>query len=163
MAIVKRSDKKTFYGVTSGAKTTYHKMSKFTEISASKNPVEYSRQYVGDDFEVSDVVGYAPSVSIAFDLHSDDPVHEDIADIFDRELTGDEAVREIIIVDFTKEEGGSGKYKAYKRSFAVVPGDEGNDLDRYSYSAELKAKSKITEGTAQSSDGWQTVTFAEGE
>lgn len=163
MAIVKRSEKMTFYGVTSGSKTTYHRMSKFTEISASKNPVEYSRQYVGDDFEVSDVVGYAPGVSISFDLHTGDPVHEDIVNIFDGELTGDAAVREIITVDLTQESEGTGKYKAYKRSFAVVPGDEGKDLDRYSYTAELKSKSKITEGTAASTDGWQTVTFTEGK
>lgn len=162
MAIVKRSDKKAFYGVASESATVYHRMSKFTEISTSKNPVEYSRQYVDEDFEVSDVIGYAPSVSIAFDLHTDNAVHKDIAEIYDKEKTGDDAVREIITVDFTQPVTGSaGHYKAYKRSFAVIPGDEGGDTDRYGYSASLKAKSGITVGSAASNDEWQTVTFTE--
>lgn len=164
MALAKRSDKKAFYGVKSGMQTTFHRMSKFTEISVSKNPKEYSRQYVDEDFEVSDVTGYAPTLSVSFDLHTDNPVHADIAEIYDGELTSDDAVREIIIVDFTNEtEAKSGKYKAYKRSYAVLPENEGGDTDRYGYSATFKAKSGVVSGYAQSSDMWQTVTFTENE
>lgn len=55
MALVKRSDKKAFIGVTKNTTTTFHRMKGFTQISTSKNPVEYSRKYVDMDFEISDV------------------------------------------------------------------------------------------------------------
>ena len=164
MAMVKRSDKVAFYGVTKDGTTTYHRMKQFTEISQSKNPVEYSRQYVDEDFEESDVIGYAPTVSVALDQHTDNPVHDDIAEIFDKEMTGDAAVRDVVIVDLTKAvTGKAGHFAARKRSFSVVPGDEGSDTDRYGYSAEFKSKSSPIEGTATSTDGWMTCTFTEAE
>lgn len=164
MAMVKRSDKVAFYGVKKDMTTTFHRMKNFTEISQSKNPVEYSRQYVDEDFEESDVIGYAPTVSISLDQHTDSPVHDDIVQIFDKEMTGDAAVREVVIVDFTQAVNGKeGHYVARKRKYAVVPGDEGSDTDHYGYSAELKSKSTYTEGTATSTDEWMTCTFSDAE
>ena len=139
-------------------------MKGFTEISKSKNAVEYTRQYVDMAFEESDVIGYAPSISIAFDQHTDDAVHADIVNIFNKEMTGEAAVRDLVVVDLTESvTGKAGSFKAYKRSYAVIPGDEGSNLDRYDYSATLKVKSDVTEGTATTTDGWQTLTFTESE
>lgn len=164
MGIVKRSDKLSFYGVVSGENVTFERMKGFTEISKSKNAVEYTRQYVDMEFEESDVVGYAPSLSISFDQHTGNNVHRDLTDIFDRELTGAAAVRDIVVVDFTQEiSGRTGCYRARKRSYAVIPADEGGNLDRYDYSAQLKAKSGVTEGIATTADEWQTCTFSEEE
>ena len=99
--VVKRSDKVAFYGVTNGETVVYHRMKGFTDISISRNPKEYSRQYVDEEFERTDVVGYATSMSYGFDQHIGDAVHEDIAAVHDSELLGTDAVRSIIIVDFT--------------------------------------------------------------
>lgn len=40
---------------------TYTRMTGFTSMSESKNSTEYSRQYVDEASERSDVVGYSPS------------------------------------------------------------------------------------------------------
>ena len=164
MSFVKRSDKKAFFGVVVDKTTTFYRMKGFTEISTSKNAQEYSRKYVDMDHEETDVIGFAESISIAFDQHTDNACHNDIVEIFDREKTGTAAVREIVVVDFTQPvEGQEGYYKARKRSYSVIPSDEGSDTDKYGYSATLKVKGDMIEGTATTKDEWQTAEFTENE
>ena len=156
--LVKRSDKVAFYGVKSTGDTyTYHRMQGFTDMSTSKNPIEYSRQYVDEDFEQSDVVGYSPSIAYGFDQFAGNAVHEDIAKISDDELLGTDAIRPIILVDLTKTTG----VNAVKRDFAVIPDSEGDSTDAYTYSGNLKVKGDKIKGTATSADGWLTITFTE--
>ena len=78
--LVPRSKKVLFYGVpaASGDTTTYHRMKGFTDVSTSKNAKEYTRQYVDELFEQTDVTGYSPSTSYGFDQYAGDPVHADI-------------------------------------------------------------------------------------
>lgn len=158
--IVKRHERLAFYGVptASGGSTTYtfHRMKGFDTISTSKNPKEYSRQYVDEEFEQTDIVGYSPTISFGFDEFKDNAVHSDIKDIFDNEKTGNDAVRPIIMVDMT----GATKTAA-KRDFAVVADSEGDGTDAYKYSGTFRAKGTKITGTATSADDWQTVTFAE--
>lgn len=156
MGIMKRSSKVAFYGVTGENGVVYHRMSGFTEFATSKNPIEYSRQYVDEEMEVTDIVGYSPSISYSFDLFDDNPVHTDIADISDRELVGSGAVRRIIVVDVE-----SAEKTAVMREFAVIPDSEGDNIDVYTYSGSFKVKGSKVFGTATSEDEWQTCTFAE--
>ena len=157
--LVKRSDKVAFYGIKAeqGNTYTYHRMQGFTDMSTSKNPIEYSRQYVDEDFEQADVVGYSPSIAYGFDQFAGNAVHEDIAKISDDELLGSAAIRPIVLVDLTKASG----VNAVKRDFAVIPDSEGDSTDAYTYSGNLKVKGDKIKGTATSADGWQTITFAE--
>ena len=156
MGIVKRSDKKAFYMVE--GEIVFNRMIGFTEISKSMNPLEYTRKYVDCNMEESDVVGYAPSLTITFDEHEGNPVHDDIKNIFDHEKTGSEAVRKIAIVDFTQPvPGEEGAYFAKIRDYAVIPESEGNGTEHYEYSATLKAKSEVLSGIATSNDGWYTI------
>ena len=164
MSIAKRASKILFYGVPAteeGGAVTYHRMTNFTEATTSKNPKEYTRQYVDEESERSDVVGYAPSTSYAFDLDPENPVHKDIVSITDGEKIGPEAVRELILVDLTKitETEGSTTASAVKRSYSVIPDGEGDGFDAYSYTGSFKANGEKQVGTASSSDGWQTVTM----
>lgn len=145
--LVQRADKKVFWGLKGDSTTTFTRMRGFTEISQSKNPKEYSRQYVDEYFEETDVTGYSPSISFAFDEYTNDPVIADIADIIDEEKTGEDAVREIVFVDFSKP-AASGGFEAYKRSFAVVADSEGDSTDAYTYSGNLKVKTSRIKGTA---------------
>ncbi len=157
--MVKRSDKVAFYGVSKDGSTVYHRMKGFTDISVSRNPKEYARRYVDEEFERTDVVGYATSMSYGFDQHAGDPVHEDIASVHDDELLGADAVRSILVVDFTEEtEDG---FSAKCRSFSVIPSQEGSSSDAYTYSGTFKTAGNTVSGTAASSDGWQTCTFTE--
>lgn len=157
---VKRCKKLAFYGVpqVSGDEGSYvfHRMKGFEEITTSKNPREYSRQYVDEEFEQTDVVGYTPSISFGFDRFADNEVHRDIIEIFDEEKLGADAVRPIIIVDLESEDK-----VAVKRDFSVIAENEGNGTDLYKYSGSFRVKGEKIMGVATSDDEWQTCTFAE--
>lgn len=159
--LVKRSQKVAFYGVPGESATTYHRMTGFTEFAKSANPKEYNRQYIDEEHERVDIVGYSPEYSYAFDLFTDNAVHADIVSITDSEATGTDAVREIIIVDLSKAGTSQGSFAAVKREFSVIPDAEGNSTDAYTYSGDLKVVGEKIKGTATSADGWKTLTFAE--
>lgn len=160
--IIKRSGKVAFYGIPGeGGAVTYHRMRGFTEFSTSKNPKEYSRQYVDEDTERTDVVGYAPSVSYAFDEFKGNEVHGDIIDITNNEKVGADAVRGIIVVDFS-DGAADGGYTAIKRDFSVIPDSEGDSMDAYTYSGTFKANGDKVIGTATVGEDDLTATFSEG-
>ena len=154
--IIKRCKKLAFYGVpvAEGNGYIYHRMKGFDEISTSKNPREYSRQYVDEEFEQTDVVGYNPSITFGFDRFKGDAVHDDIIGIFNEEKVGADAIRPIVMVDMTGEEK-----TAICREFAVVAESEGNGLEAYKYSGTLRVKGEKVFGSANSDDDWQTCTF----
>ena len=153
--IVERHRILAFYGIPgTGSTVTYRRMEKFTQFAHSKNPIEYSRQYVDEPFQQTDVVGYNPSISYAFDKHRNNPVLEDIVDITNNEKLGDDAVRTIIIVDTDNGE-------AYKRDYAVIPNSEGDNINVYTYSGTFKCKGELIKGTAATTDDYQTITFTE--
>ncbi len=153
--IIKRCKKLAFYGVPSeNDGYTYHRMKGFDEITTVKNPKEYTRQYIDEEFEQTDVVGYTPSITFGFDRFADDPVHTDLMGIFDGELVGADAVRPIVMVDLA-----DGKNSAILRDFAVIAENEGNGMEAYKYSGSFRVKGEKTFGTAVSHDDWQTCTF----
>ena len=154
-ALKKRSDILAFYGI--GEK--YARMQGFTEMNTSKNPKEYSRQYVDEESEQTDVVGYSPSLSYNFDTYAGNEVHEDIAEIANNESTGTDAVRTIIIVDTTTPGTSEGSYKAIKREYAVIPDSEGDGTDAYTYSGTLKSKGPKEDIEVTSNDDLMTVTI----
>jgi len=167
--MIKRSDKKTFYGIPGAdGKVTFTRMKYFTEISISKNPKGYSRQYVDEAEERTDVVGYSPSMSYNFDDYEGDAVLEDIVDITNNELLGTEAQREVVMVDFSRPVDETGGYEAIKRTFAVIADSEGDSTDAYTYSGTLKTVSSKVVGVAViatpadgDKDNVQTITFEE--
>ncbi len=155
--IVARHKKVAFYGVVTtnnGTTTeTFKRMPKFTQLTTNKNPMEYSRQYVDEPFQETDVVGYSPSISYAFDRNRSSDVQDDIVKIHDEELIGDDAVRNIIVVDTDTGD-------AVKRSYAVIPSTEGDNINILTYSGTFKCRGEQVIGTATSSDDWQTCTFS---
>ena len=155
--IKKRSDKIAFYGVTENNVTTYYRMKGFTDFTVNKNPAEYSRKYVDESFEQSDVVGYSPSVSFALDVIKGNKVAEDIEHISVKESVGEDIVRSIVIVDLSKRD--ETQFDAVMRDFSVIIDTEGSGTDAYQISGTLKAKSNVITGTATTSDSFETVTF----
>ncbi|MBE7053408.1 MAG: hypothetical protein E7391_03935 [Ruminococcaceae bacterium] len=146
--LVKRSDKVAYYGLKQAdGSVIYKKMLGFSELNVSKNPKEYTRQYTTDDFETTSVIGYSPSMSFAFDRYKGNEVQDDIVNIFDKEITGSSALRTILIVD--KNDETYGGYNCKKRLFAVVPDNEGNSTDAYTYSGNFKCKGKSVSGVAK--------------
>ena len=163
--MIKRSDKLAFIGVTSASTTTYTRLKGFTELSMSKNPKEYSRQYVDEENERTDIIGYAPEISYSFDEIENNAAQKVIIDITDKELIGDAAKVDIIIVDLSREDSNAGKFEAVKRTFSVIPDSEGDSTEAYTYSGTFKANGEKVFGTASNGTegSWETCTFTETE
>ncbi len=154
--LVKRSAKIAFMNTGTSDAKKFERMRKFTDISTSKNPKEYSRQYVDEDGETTDVTGYAEEKSYAFDQYTGNLVHEKIAKITDDELIGDDANVEVLVVDTSKTVE-SGGFEGRLRTYAVVPGNDGDSTDAYTYSGSLKAKGTFKKVVATISDDGKTA------
>lgn len=156
--LVKRNGKVAYMDVSTTSVANFQRMRKFTEISKSKNATEYSRTYVDEDGEVTDVTGYSEEISYAFDLYKGNLVHQKIVDITDNEKTGNDALVKILTVDFSKPvESG---YEARLRTYSVVPDAEGDSTDAYTYSGAFRKNSGFTIGVATITDDGMTATFA---
>ena len=155
--LVKRSGKVAYMDVSTTSIANFLRMRKFTEISKSKNATEYSRTYVDEDGEVTDVTGYSEEISYAFGLYQGNAVHEKLVDITDNEKTGNDALVKILTVDFSKPSGTG--YEARLRTYSVVPDAEGDSTDAYTYSGAFRKNSGFTIGVATISDDNQTATF----
>ncbi len=159
MSKLKRSDKLAFLGAKSGDSVVYHRLKNFTEFSVSKNPVNYSRQYIDEDFERNDVVSYAPSISYSFDYDNENAAHGVIVGITDGESVGDNAIVDMVFVDLSTNSDGT--CSAALRSWSVIPEREGSDTDAYDYSGTFRANGKNVIGSATSADDWETCVFSE--
>ena len=157
--LVKRSDKVSYFGNVSGGTETFNRMRGFTTMSGSKNASEYTRQYVDEEFETTDVTGYSPSTEFGFDQYTDDDVHEELVEILDGEKTGTDARRNIVTVDFSQPGETSGTYKATKREYAIIGDSDGDSMDAYTYSGTFRATGKRIEGTATIGNNGATATF----
>lgn len=155
--LVKRNGKVAFMDVSTTSIANFLRMTKFTEISKSKNATEYSRTYVDEDGEVTDVTGYSEEISYAFDLYKNNLVHQKIVDITDNEKTGNDALVKILTVDFSKTRASG--YEARLRTYSVVPDAEGDSTDAYTYSGAFRKNSGFTIGTAVVSADGKTATF----
>jgi len=147
MSFVKRADKVMFMEIDSKC----NRMKGFTSLSTSSNPKEYTRQYIDETFETTDVVAISTSKEFAFDQKAEDPVHTKLVDIIDKEMIGDDAIVTLVLVDFTQAGVAENSFVAYKRDFVVVPGTQGDNPDAYTYSGTFKTKGKKIEGEATDS------------
>lgn len=138
----------------------YSRITGFTSLSEGKESKEYSRQYVDEATERTDVVGYATGLSYEFDRYTNNPVHKIIAQISDDEIIGTDAQVEIVSADLFDEEATETTAPARLRTFSVIPDNSGDGTDALIYSGTFKAASDITKGTATSDDEWKTCTFA---
>ena len=140
--------------------TTFSRMTGFTSLGDSKEAKEYSRQYVDEQTERTDVVGYATGISYEFDRHTNTPVHAKLAEISDDEIVGTDAQVDILTVDLFADEATETSAPARLRTYSVIPEASGDGTDALIYSGNFKAASEIVKGTATTADGWKTCTFA---
>lgn len=156
--LVQRAQRLAFLDTGSSGSPTYSRMTGFTTLTTAKNPKEYTRQYVDENTERTDVVGYSPSIEYQFDKHTNTPVQDKLSQIHDGELVGSDTHVSIIVVDLF-EEPQSNAYPAIQRTYAVIPDSDGDGTDALIYSGTFNAVGEIVKGTATSTDGWQTATF----
>lgn len=150
--LVTRPKKLAFYGVPNKG---YQRMEGFTDLGYSQNPKEYSRQYVDEEFERTDIVGYAPSISYSFDRYTNNEVLADIVKITENEYIGDLMKRTIVTVDLAS--GTATTAPAKMRDYAVIPDTNGDTTDCLTYSGNFKAKGLLIDCIATSDDDWQTI------
>lgn len=155
--LIKRSDKVSFFGNMNTGTETFNRMRGFTTLSSSKNPKEYSRQYVDEEFETNDVVGYSPSIDFGFDQYKNDLVHDEMVAILDGEKIGTEARRNIVTVDFSQPSNGG--YKATKREYSIIGDTDGDSMDAYTYSGTFKSAGKRITGIATMNSDSSVATF----
>lgn len=161
--LVGRHKRLAFMEVTgTGSSTTLTRMTGFTSLSEGKEATEYSRQYVDEATERTDVVGYATAIDYEFDRYTNDPVCERLSEIADDELVGTGAQVNIVSVDIFTEDTQK-RAIARKRTYSVIPDTTGDGTDALIYSGSFSAASEITKGYATSKDNWQTCTFTEGD
>lgn len=150
--LVTRPKKLAFWKLPSG---TYQRMEGFTDLSYSQNPKEYSRQYVDEEFERTDIVGYSPSISYNFDQYTGNEVLADIVKITENEYIGSLAKRSIVTVDLS---GGGTTASAKMREYTVIPDSSGNSTDCLTYSGTFKTNGDLIDCSVVSTDDWQTIT-----
>lgn len=159
--LVKRNRKVAFLGCVNGESVAYHRMRHFTEMSKSSNPNEYSRKYVDEDGEVTDITGYSPSIGYAFDQYEENAVHDELIAITEGEIVGTDAVRTILLVDFTRKGTKEGAFMAIKRDYAIIPDSDGDDENTYTYSGSFKSQGSKEDVEVTSADNWETCTIVD--
>lgn len=161
--LIGRHEKVAYYGVPdTDGNVVYHRMCGFTKMDTSKNPVEYSRRYIDESFEQTDVVAMSPSISFTFDRYGDNPVHDDIVMISDNEILGTDAVRSIVVADMSQKDD-AGKCPAIMRDFSVMVETEGNSTDAYTLSGTMSTKGEKVFGKAEVSADAKTLIFVADE
>lgn len=153
--LVQRTGKLAFFQVNSVPVL----MEGFTDLSYAKNPKEYTRQYVDEDFERSNVVGYSPSISYAFDRYTGNAVLDSIVRITEDEFVGSKAVATIITVDMSTSQtiNGQGTAKAKSREYAIIPDSFGSSTDCLTYSGNFKACGASKDCVVSTTNDWQTL------
>lgn len=159
--LVLRTGKVAFYHVP--GQSVYTRMEGFTSLSTSKNPTEYERQYVDEDFKRTDITAYNTAIAYALDRYKKHPVTDDIIGIHENELLGQDAVRSIINVDMTTAQQGSNgiwSASAKMRDYAVIPDADGDTTDCMTYSGNFKTRGEMEDVTVFSTDDFQTITLS---
>lgn len=161
--LILRTDVVSFMGIGD----TFYRMKGFTELPTSKETEEYSRKYVDEKSKRTSVTEMTSTTDFTLDRYKDNPVHNRIQEVFDKEQLADDATVDIVVVDFGKEiEGQKGKYYAIKRNHTIVPDSEGDGTGAFQYSGSFKANGPLIEGYAELEEGdseWLTIKFTKGE
>lgn len=155
-ALVGRSKRVSFMDVGTSGTENLVRMQGFTSMNEQKSPMEYSRKYVDEDMQRSDVSGYATGHAFSFDRYSPYSVHQKLAEIVDGEKLGSDTHVTIVTVDLFSD--GESK-EARRRTYSVVPDTVGDGTDALIYSGTFKAVSNAEVGTATSADGWMTAIY----
>ena len=119
----------------------------FTDFTENKNPKEYSRQYIHERAERTDLVGFAPSVTYAFDVFDADAVQAALMEIMLSEAVGDAAAVTVVTAFLHKKSGEEGnRVEAIRREYTVCPAKLGTGTEALICSGTLKARGDAHRG-----------------
>lgn len=146
--VYNRADIVNFMGLTLDA-SIFQRMKGFTDNGKSLNSITYDRRYIDEKIERSETTAFATEIAYAFDRMYGNAVHNILADVHDKELTG--FIVPILTVNFNEPIGDG--YRARFRTWSVNPDSDGDSTDAYTYSGAFKANSSIVEGVATIVEG----------
>ncbi|MBR5870411.1 MAG: hypothetical protein IKZ09_05205 [Clostridia bacterium] len=118
----------------------------FTDFTENKNPKEYSRQYIHEAEERTDLVGFAPSVTYAFDVFDADAVQAALMEIMLSEATGD-AAAVTVVTAFLHRQTANGRVEAIRREYTVCPAKIGSGTEALICSGTLKSRGDACRGS----------------
>lgn len=146
--LVTRSKRQSYMNTGTAAEPVWNLIGEgFTNLAESKNPTEYSRQYVHESTKRTDITGFAPSVAYSADIYTENPVIETIVEITDKELVGTDAQRDVVNVNlFEPVVNSSSEFVAYKRTYSVIPNTLGDGTDALIYTGNMKAVGDSVKG-----------------
>lgn len=148
--LVKRAELQSYMDVSATSTAQLELIGEgFTSLTETKNAKEYSRQYIHEYTERTDVVGYAPTLAYSVDAHTNNNVIAKIQKVTDEELTGSDAQVNIVSVN-TFDTTGSGENvvcTAYRRKYAIIPDGKGDGTDALIYTGSFRAVGDIEKGT----------------
>ncbi len=152
--LVTRSKRQSYMNTGTANAPAYNLIGEgFTNLAESKNPTEYSRQYVHESTKRTDITGFAPSVAYSVDIYTDNPVIQAVVDITDKELVGTEAQRDIVNVNlFEPIVNSTTEYVAYKRTYSIIPNTLADGTDALIYTGNMKAVGDATKGKFDTSN-----------
>lgn len=151
--LITRDQWRAFMNTGTADKAAYSLIGEgFTSFSEAKNPKEYSRQYVHEKTERSDVVGFAPSIAYSADMYSGDPCVERVAKAHDEEQIGNDAHVDIVAVNMWEKGTTEGTYIAYQRTYSIIPDTKGDGTEALIYSGNLKAVGESVKGSFNTKD-----------
>lgn len=153
--LILRADKVAFMEIGS----EFNRMRGFKNLANAKNPKEYTRQYVDERSEVTDVVGMSESREFEFDQYTNDPVHNKMVEIFEDEKLGDDAKVNILTVDKNKA---TEENNAIMRSYTVIPDASGDGVDAYVFTGRFTAAGPAKAVKATISEDGLTATVTTG-
>lgn len=157
--LVMRYEELSFMNVGTTASPDYKVIGEgFTSLSESKNPAEYSRKYINQSSETTDVTGYSPSLAYNVDLYSNNPVIGKIVEVHDLEKVGTDARVEVVSVRMW-EPVTEGSYRAFKRVYSIIPDAKGDGTDAMVYSGNFKAVGDFVKGVFTPDETLKAGTF----
>ncbi|MBO5649451.1 MAG: hypothetical protein J6S76_06005 [Clostridia bacterium] len=136
MSLITRSAMRSYLSVDG----VYNEIGEgFTDFTENKNPREYSRRYIHESTERTDLVGFAPSVTYAFDVCDADCVQEHLLKMTMEEEVGADA-RVTVVTAFLYRPGErEGCVRAIRRAYTVCPARLGSGTEALICSGTMKA------------------------
>jgi hypothetical protein len=118
-----------------------------TQLDENSNPIEDSKQYIGDTNKTNKVTGYDDEFPINSDLISNDVVVADLYSIFRDRKTGFDSQRYHYIVDLWDLVTGT-TYRARKQlETVVITGKVANPGEQITFNGSLKGAGELIDGT----------------
>lgn len=158
MAAIKRYDRQYYLNVGDADKPVWAIVGEgFLRFEEKKNAKTVYRRYFHAEDIIGDNEGYSAEIIYEAEVVKGSPTICKISEITNREQTGACAVVDVLAVDRFDDGGLPGAYKAYLRSYSVIPDSVGEGGEALRISGRLVANGEIRVGQYISSEGEFTL------